>query len=158
MTSLDLVLFAMGLASVGRVKHTVGVAVGICGMQLVRNICANLEVRFTKEHRTAGVLDNFEEVKSLDSPVWILKVLETCADKSMEFCCFLALIIFHSKIKSLSSNIDPLRGMSSSLHWNSCNLHVAYSITAARELAQMDGVRKTHITSAVTVSIRKNTS
>ncbi|KAK7849601.1 hypothetical protein CFP56_002695 [Quercus suber] len=42
----------------------VGVAVGICGMQLVRNICANLEVRFTKEHRTAGVLDNFEEGSS----------------------------------------------------------------------------------------------
>nr|POE85289.1 hypothetical protein CFP56_40694 [Quercus suber] len=52
-------------------------------------------------------------VKSLVSSIWILKELETCADKSMEFCCFLALIIFHSKIKPLSSDIDPLRGMSS---------------------------------------------
>merc|ERR1711879_85907 len=39
----------------------VGVAVGICGMQLIRNICTNPEVRVTKENRTAGVLDNFEE-------------------------------------------------------------------------------------------------
>ncbi|XP_060193767.1 uncharacterized protein LOC132623083 [Lycium barbarum] len=39
----------------------VGVAVGICGMQLVRNISGNPEVRVTKENRTAGVLDNFSE-------------------------------------------------------------------------------------------------
>ncbi|KAK4393046.1 hypothetical protein Sango_1775400 [Sesamum angolense] len=39
----------------------VGVAVGICGMQLVRNICINPEVRVTKENRAAGVLDNFAE-------------------------------------------------------------------------------------------------
>ncbi|KAL0004594.1 hypothetical protein SO802_012155 [Lithocarpus litseifolius] len=39
----------------------VGVAVGICAMQLVRNICTNPEVRVTKENRAAGVLDNFEE-------------------------------------------------------------------------------------------------
>ncbi|KAK4786173.1 hypothetical protein SAY86_002862 [Trapa natans] len=39
----------------------VGVAVGICGMQLVRNICTNPEVRVTKENRAAGVLNNFEE-------------------------------------------------------------------------------------------------
>ncbi|KAL3728629.1 hypothetical protein ACJRO7_033244 [Eucalyptus globulus] len=39
----------------------VGVAVGICGMQLVRNICTNPEVRVTKEKRAAGVLDNFAE-------------------------------------------------------------------------------------------------
>ncbi|CBI27548.3 hypothetical protein AAG906_004240 [Vitis piasezkii] len=39
----------------------VGVAVGICGMQLVRNICTNPEVRVTKQNRTAGVLENFEE-------------------------------------------------------------------------------------------------
>ncbi|KAJ9540585.1 hypothetical protein OSB04_027091 [Centaurea solstitialis] len=39
----------------------VGVAVGICGMQLVRNISGNPEVRVTKENRTAGVLDNFVE-------------------------------------------------------------------------------------------------
>ncbi|KAK9053999.1 hypothetical protein SSX86_025074 [Deinandra increscens subsp. villosa] len=38
-----------------------GVAVGICGMQLVRNISGNPEVRVTKENRTAGVLDNFAE-------------------------------------------------------------------------------------------------
>ncbi|XVE85249.1 hypothetical protein DITRI_Ditri17bG0076900 [Diplodiscus trichospermus] len=30
-------------------------------MQLVRNITSNPEVRVTKENRTAGVLDNFEE-------------------------------------------------------------------------------------------------
>ncbi|XP_030459805.1 uncharacterized protein LOC115680190 [Syzygium oleosum] len=39
----------------------VGVAVGICGMQLIRNICTNPEVRVTKENRAAGVLDNFAE-------------------------------------------------------------------------------------------------
>ncbi|CAH9092415.1 unnamed protein product [Cuscuta epithymum] len=39
----------------------VGVAVGICGMQLVRNISTNPEVRVTKEKRAAGVLDNFAE-------------------------------------------------------------------------------------------------
>ncbi|XP_076941687.1 uncharacterized protein LOC143611361 [Bidens hawaiensis] len=38
-----------------------GVAVGICGMQLVRNISGNPEVRVTKENRAAGVLDNFAE-------------------------------------------------------------------------------------------------
>ncbi|KAJ8475854.1 hypothetical protein OPV22_019581 [Ensete ventricosum] len=39
----------------------VGTAVGICGMQLIRNICINPEVRVTKENRAAGVLDNYEE-------------------------------------------------------------------------------------------------
>ncbi|XP_014493657.1 uncharacterized protein LOC106755937 [Vigna radiata var. radiata] len=39
----------------------VGVAVGICGMQLVRNITTNPEVRVTKSNRAAGVLENFEE-------------------------------------------------------------------------------------------------
>ncbi|GMN49150.1 hypothetical protein TIFTF001_018330 [Ficus carica] len=39
----------------------VGVAVGICGMQLIRNITTNPEVRVTKENRAAGILDNFEE-------------------------------------------------------------------------------------------------
>ncbi|XP_047334816.1 uncharacterized protein LOC124938425 [Impatiens glandulifera] len=39
----------------------VGVAVGICGMQLIRNICTNPEVRVTKENRAAGILDNFAE-------------------------------------------------------------------------------------------------
>nr|KAJ0214606.1 hypothetical protein LSAT_V11C400225930 [Lactuca sativa] len=43
----------------------VGVAVGICGMQLFRNISGNpevrCEVRLTKEKRAAGVLDNFDE-------------------------------------------------------------------------------------------------
>ncbi|KAL9332766.1 hypothetical protein ACSQ67_002376 [Phaseolus vulgaris] len=39
----------------------VGVAVGICGMQLVRNITTNPEVRVTKQNRAAGILDNFEE-------------------------------------------------------------------------------------------------
>ncbi|XP_065873327.1 uncharacterized protein [Euphorbia lathyris] len=34
---------------------SVGVAVGICAMQLVRNICTNPEVR------TAGILDNHAE-------------------------------------------------------------------------------------------------
>ncbi|XP_060193979.1 uncharacterized protein LOC132623265 [Lycium barbarum] len=38
-----------------------GVAVGICGFQLVRNICGNPEVRVTKENRGAGVLENFSE-------------------------------------------------------------------------------------------------
>ncbi|XP_039003704.1 uncharacterized protein LOC120130555 [Hibiscus syriacus] len=39
----------------------VGVAVGICGFQLVRNICINPEVRVNKENRAAGVLENFAE-------------------------------------------------------------------------------------------------
>ncbi|XP_059441302.1 uncharacterized protein LOC132173732 [Corylus avellana] len=39
----------------------VGVAVGICGFQLIRNICINPEVRVNKESRAAGVLDNFAE-------------------------------------------------------------------------------------------------
>ncbi|RAL46862.1 unnamed protein product [Cuscuta campestris] len=39
----------------------VGVAVGICGMQLIRNISTNPEVRVTKENRTAGILENFAE-------------------------------------------------------------------------------------------------
>ncbi|KAK8959048.1 hypothetical protein KSP40_PGU011019 [Platanthera guangdongensis] len=39
----------------------VGVAIGICGMQLVRNITTNPEVRVLKEKRAAGVLDNHAE-------------------------------------------------------------------------------------------------
>ncbi|KAK4258180.1 hypothetical protein QN277_007653 [Acacia crassicarpa] len=39
----------------------VGVAVGICGMQLVRNMTTNPEVRVTEEKRAAGVLENFAE-------------------------------------------------------------------------------------------------
>ncbi|XP_020107391.1 uncharacterized protein LOC109723446 [Ananas comosus] len=39
----------------------VGVAVGICGMQLIRNISTNPEVRVNKQNRAAGVLDNFDE-------------------------------------------------------------------------------------------------
>ncbi|XAR51806.1 hypothetical protein NMG60_11006544 [Bertholletia excelsa] len=39
----------------------VGVAVGICGFQLVRNICINPEVRVNKENRSAGVLENYKE-------------------------------------------------------------------------------------------------
>ncbi|GAB4855588.1 hypothetical protein Ancab_024211 [Ancistrocladus abbreviatus] len=41
----------------------VGVAVGICGLQLVRNITINPEVRVNKEKRAAGVLENFEEAE-----------------------------------------------------------------------------------------------
>ncbi|CAN6180271.1 unnamed protein product, partial [Urochloa humidicola] len=40
-----------------------GVAVGICGMQLIRNITGNPEVRVLKEKRAAGVLENFDEGK-----------------------------------------------------------------------------------------------
>ncbi|KAK7246945.1 hypothetical protein RIF29_41818 [Crotalaria pallida] len=39
----------------------VGTVVGICCMQLVRNICTNPEVRVNKEHRSAGVLENYAE-------------------------------------------------------------------------------------------------
>ncbi|XP_020249569.1 uncharacterized protein LOC109826966 [Asparagus officinalis] len=39
----------------------VGSVVGICGMQLVRNITGNPEVRVTKQNRAAGILDNFAE-------------------------------------------------------------------------------------------------
>ncbi|XP_078443703.1 B12D protein [Wolffia australiana] len=39
----------------------VGVAVGICGFQLIRNVCINPEVRVNKEGRASGVLDNFAE-------------------------------------------------------------------------------------------------
>ncbi|KAK4850376.1 hypothetical protein QYF36_006213 [Acer negundo] len=38
-----------------------GVAVGICGMQLIRNITGNPEVWVLKEKRAARVLDNFAE-------------------------------------------------------------------------------------------------
>ncbi|KAJ8486412.1 hypothetical protein OPV22_018897 [Ensete ventricosum] len=37
------------------------VGVGICGFQLVRNICINPEVRINKEGRAAGVLENYAE-------------------------------------------------------------------------------------------------
>ncbi|KAG0502576.1 hypothetical protein HPP92_002648 [Vanilla planifolia] len=39
----------------------VGTAIGICGFQLVRNVCINPEVRVNKEGRSAGVLENFSE-------------------------------------------------------------------------------------------------
>ncbi|PKA57810.1 hypothetical protein AXF42_Ash015188 [Apostasia shenzhenica] len=39
----------------------VGTAVGICAMQLVRNITINPEVRVLKNNRAAGVLENYEE-------------------------------------------------------------------------------------------------
>ncbi|XP_042375458.1 uncharacterized protein LOC121974548 [Zingiber officinale] len=39
----------------------VGTAVGICGFQLIRNICINPEVRVNKENRAAGILDNHAE-------------------------------------------------------------------------------------------------
>ncbi|GMH01524.1 hypothetical protein Nepgr_003363 [Nepenthes gracilis] len=39
----------------------VGTVVGICTMQLVRNITTNPEVRVNKENRAAGILENFEE-------------------------------------------------------------------------------------------------
>ena len=35
--------------------------IGLVGMQLVRNITTNPEVRVTKEKRAAGVLENFDE-------------------------------------------------------------------------------------------------
>ncbi|EPS70000.1 hypothetical protein M569_04763, partial [Genlisea aurea] len=38
-----------------------GIAVGICGFQLIRNITGNPEVRVNKRDRSAGVLENFEE-------------------------------------------------------------------------------------------------
>ncbi|XP_059657753.1 uncharacterized protein LOC132304201 [Cornus florida] len=38
-----------------------GTAVGICIMQLARNIYTNPEVRVKKENRAAGVLENYEE-------------------------------------------------------------------------------------------------
>ncbi|XP_074287326.1 uncharacterized protein LOC141612449 [Silene latifolia] len=40
---------------------TIGVAVGICGLQLIRNITTNPEVRVNKERRAAGILDNHAE-------------------------------------------------------------------------------------------------
>ncbi|KAG2641335.1 uncharacterized protein LOC120668288 [Panicum virgatum] len=40
-----------------------GTAVGICGMQLIRNITGNPEVRVLKEKRAAGVLENHDEGK-----------------------------------------------------------------------------------------------
>ncbi|KAL6523419.1 hypothetical protein OROGR_017022 [Orobanche gracilis] len=36
---------------------------GICSMQLIRNISSNPEVRVLKENRAAGILENFEEGK-----------------------------------------------------------------------------------------------
>ncbi|XP_059641716.1 uncharacterized protein LOC132283723 [Cornus florida] len=40
---------------------SIGVAIGICGFSLVRHICINPEVRVNKEHRAAGVLENYTE-------------------------------------------------------------------------------------------------
>ncbi|XP_062187681.1 uncharacterized protein LOC133891016 [Phragmites australis] len=40
-----------------------GTAVGICAMQLIRNITTNPEVRVTKENRAAGIMENFDEGK-----------------------------------------------------------------------------------------------
>ncbi|KAK6160350.1 hypothetical protein DH2020_003731 [Rehmannia glutinosa] len=42
---------------------SVGVVLGICSMQLVRNICTNPEVRGFERERGCSVLDNFEEGK-----------------------------------------------------------------------------------------------
>ncbi|XVE95649.1 hypothetical protein REPUB_Repub02eG0116700 [Reevesia pubescens] len=39
----------------------VGVVVGICSFQLVRNICINPEVRVSKKNKVVGVLENFAE-------------------------------------------------------------------------------------------------
>ncbi|CAL5214017.1 unnamed protein product [Lathyrus oleraceus] len=39
----------------------IGTVVGICAMQLVRNICTNPEVRVNKANRKAGVLENYSE-------------------------------------------------------------------------------------------------
>ncbi|XP_042494772.1 uncharacterized protein LOC122074045 [Macadamia integrifolia] len=60
---------AVSMASVNRwlrpevypLFAAVGVAVGICGFQLVRNICINPEVRVNKQNRAAGVLENHSE-------------------------------------------------------------------------------------------------
>ncbi|CAN0929268.1 hypothetical protein LINGRAHAP2_LOCUS36972 [Linum grandiflorum] len=54
----------------------VGVAVGICGMQLVRNITTNPEVRVTKENRGAGILDNHGEGEKY-SEHWLRKFVRT---------------------------------------------------------------------------------
>ncbi|KAL5725308.1 hypothetical protein ACHQM5_008465 [Ranunculus cassubicifolius] len=40
---------------------TLGLAVGICGYSLFRNITGNPEVRVNKENRAAGILENFKE-------------------------------------------------------------------------------------------------
>jgi hypothetical protein len=39
----------------------IGVAIGICGFSMVRNLRINPEVRINKEKRAAGVLENFAE-------------------------------------------------------------------------------------------------
>ncbi|XP_061355475.1 uncharacterized protein LOC133299999 [Gastrolobium bilobum] len=39
----------------------VGAVLGICTLQLVRNIWTNPEVRLSKEKRSAGVLENYAE-------------------------------------------------------------------------------------------------
>ncbi|GAA0184378.1 hypothetical protein Leryth_013050 [Lithospermum erythrorhizon] len=38
-----------------------GVAMGICGFQLIRNITTNPEVSVNKARRASGVVENFEE-------------------------------------------------------------------------------------------------
>ncbi|KAJ4756918.1 B12d-like protein [Rhynchospora pubera] len=63
--------FCFAMASVNRwvrpevypLFAAVGVAVGICGFQLARNLTINPEVRINKEGRAAGVLDNHAEGK-----------------------------------------------------------------------------------------------
>ncbi|XP_077230944.1 uncharacterized protein LOC143864010 [Tasmannia lanceolata] len=39
----------------------VGVAIGMCTIQLVRNIWINPEVRLSKDNKAAGVLENYAE-------------------------------------------------------------------------------------------------
>lgn len=39
----------------------IGVAIGIYGMQLIRNICTNPKFKVTKEHRAGGILKNHAE-------------------------------------------------------------------------------------------------
>ncbi|XP_028784048.1 uncharacterized protein LOC114740091 [Neltuma alba] len=40
-----------------------GFAVGMCGLQLIRNICYNPEARVKKDNRLAGVMENEAEGK-----------------------------------------------------------------------------------------------
>ncbi|KAK6160365.1 hypothetical protein DH2020_003746 [Rehmannia glutinosa] len=68
---------------------SVGVVLGICSMQLVRNICTNPEVRVLKENRAAGVLDNFEEGKNIRSmdlgSTFVVDAPRSCQKSTVSF-------------------------------------------------------------------------
>ncbi|KAF2282883.1 hypothetical protein GH714_043303 [Hevea brasiliensis] len=57
--------FSLSAVEVYPLFAAVGVAVGICGLQLVRNICINPEVRVNKQDRAAEFWRTLQREKSM---------------------------------------------------------------------------------------------